>query len=130
MITAILLASALLTAGEPVTYSALEVVDGDTLRVDGERVRIANVDTPETQAGQFECLAEKLLGDLATERAKTLIASGAVVIWPEGRADAYRRPLVRVMVDGVDWLDAMGPKHAVKWEGKQADWCGPVNDTT
>lgn len=127
MITAILLASALLTAGEPVTPKTLAVVDGDTLKVDGVNVRISNLDTPET-GPRAECLAERLLGSIAAAKADELI-KGNVVIWPEGKADKYKRPLVRVTVDGRDWEELMGlALVAVPWEGKQADWCGPFKN--
>ena len=43
------------------------VVDGDTIWMAGQNIRIADVDTPETH--DYRCPAEKELGDRATQRA-------------------------------------------------------------
>lgn len=50
------------------------VIDGDTFRLEsGERIRIAGIDTPETQKGEAKCSAEIVLGRAATALARTLL---------------------------------------------------------
>lgn len=115
--------AALLTAGQPYEPNAISAVDGDTLKVDGVSVRISNLDTPE-RGGRAECDAEKFLAAVASKRAQELVETGAVVIWPEGRADRYNRPLARVTVHGKDWAEIMISEFlAVRWEGHQHNWC-------
>ena len=116
-------ATALLQAGVPYTPEAVTVVDGDTLRVDDINARISNLDTPE-RGGRAECDAEKMLAAIASHRAEILVKGPTIVVWPEGRADRYQRPLVRVTVDGKDWAAILiGENLAVPWAGRQHDWC-------
>lgn len=117
-------ASPLLTAGEPYAPTEIVVVDGDTLKVDGTNIRISNLDTPE-RGGRAECDAERFLSANATRRAENLVATKTIVIWPEGRADKYQRPLVRVTANGEDWAEILIAENlAVTWAGRQHDWCG------
>ncbi len=73
-----------------------------------------------------ECDAERFLAAIATTRSEELVRSpNKVTIWPEGRADRYDRPLVRVTVNGNDWADILIEENmAVPWSGRQHDWCG------
>src|SRR5437667_190894 len=69
---------------------SLRVVDGDTFRLHGERVRIVGIDTPER--GQPESAR-------ATYRLLTLLRSGPIVVVRHGR-DVYCRTLADVYVNG------------------------------
>ena len=72
--------------------------------------------------------AERFLAALATQAAQGLVADGKILIWPEGRSDKYKRPLVRVTVNSEDWAGTMIDHGlAVQWEGKRHDWCGTVS---
>lgn len=116
--------SPLLKAGEAYAPRAVVVVDGDTLKIDGVNARISNLDTPE-RGPRAECDAERFLAIAASKRAAALVKSGSIVIIPEGRADKYERPLVRVTIDGRDWASIMIEESlAVAWAGSQHDWCG------
>ncbi len=113
----------LFSPGVAYTPTELSVVDGDTLKVDGINVRISNLDTPE-RGGRADCDAERFLATVATQRAKELVKANEVLIWPEGRSDRYKRPLVRVTVNGADWAEILIEESlAVKWAGRQHDWC-------
>lgn len=78
------------------------VVDGDTLKVDGESFRLTidgsdSFDTPEIyRAG---CLAERLLGERAADRLRELLSSGYEVR-ELGENDRYGRGLWAVSVNG------------------------------
>lgn len=50
------------------------VVDGDTIWLDGDKIRIADIDTPEV--GDPKCAFELSLGNKATERMIELINGG------------------------------------------------------
>lgn len=67
------------------------VIDGDTVRVGGESVRIIGLDAPEMQS---RCLREWRMARAATARLGELVAAG-VVLEPQGR-DRYRRLLAVV----------------------------------
>ena len=123
-VIAAIAASTLLTPGISYNSEDITVVDGDTLRVDGVSVRISNLDTPE-RGGRADCDAERYLAAVATKRSDHLVQTSKITIWPEGRADRYDRPLVRVTVDGADWASILISENmAVPWAGRQHDWCG------
>ena len=104
----------------------VKVVDGDTIHLDGEKIRILGLDTPETN--NPECLAEKLLGERATLYLERWIASAKTVEKRDEQGkDRYGRTLAKVYVDGVDVggrLIAEG--LATSWRGTQTDWCGEL----
>lgn len=85
--------------------SIIRVVDGDTIDMDGEIVRIANIDTPETT--RAKCEAERAKGYAATKALADLLSQGAVALKrgdPKSRRqiDRYGRTLGLVFVDGHD----------------------------
>ena len=99
------------------------VVDGDTLWVEGVKVRVADVDAPETHG--YKCASEKALGDRATARLRQLVNSGTVTLAPIDRdEDRYRRKLRIVMVDGESVGESLvGEGLARRYEGGRKPWC-------
>jgi endonuclease YncB( thermonuclease family) len=94
--------------GSPNT-ARFEVVDGDTIRVDGTLTRLVGFNTPET----FEplCAEERALGLRAKARLRALLGSGFAVFTPaacacppgtEGTPDCnYGRACGDLRIDGV-----------------------------
>ncbi len=78
------------------------VVDGDTMWLDGEKIRIANIDTPETHPPR--CGEEARRGAAATDRLHALLNSGAVTTaaGADRSHDRHGRRLATVQVDGRD----------------------------
>ena len=75
------------------------VVDGDTFWFQGEDIRIADIDAPETH--HWNCPSEKVLGDKATERLHELVNSGPITLQAIDRdEDVYGRKLRLVYVNG------------------------------
>ena len=77
------------------------VVDGDTIWLNGEKIRVADIDTPETHPAR--CADEQRLGDQATLRLQQLLNAGRVEIYPnpDGRThDRYGRRLAILARDG------------------------------
>ena len=100
------------------------VVDGDTIWVAGQNVRIADIDAPETHDSR--CPEEKALGDRATQRLHQLVNGGAVSLRPIGDrdADGYGRKLRLVLVDGRSVGDTLvGEGLARYYEGGKRPWC-------
>ena len=99
------------------------VVDGDTLYLEGVKIRIADIDAPETH--EPKCASEKELGDRATQRLIRLVNSGEVTLSTIGRdEDGYGRKLRIVMVDGVSVGDTLVGEGLARWyEGGRRPWC-------
>lgn len=107
-------------------WTALErncVVDGDTIRLDGLKVRLLDIDAPETR--DYKCASEKQLGDRATQRLQEVLSSGKVTLVRQGRdEDRYGRKLRIVMVDGQSAGQVLVAEGlARKWSGKRRPWC-------
>lgn len=76
-----------------------EVIDGDTLRMDGERLRLLDIDACETgQVAVFEGQTVDCGAWAAANVANRL--AGKAIRCEETRRDRYRRPLVRCTVGG------------------------------
>jgi len=100
----------------------VRVIDGDTFDYGGQRIRIADIDTPELRA---RCDAELRLARAATERLHGLLAAGPFELKRLGRdEDRYGRKL-RVVIRGGrsigDMLVAEG--LARTWTGRREPWC-------
>lgn len=102
------------------------VTDGDTFRLEsGERIRIANIDAPETHAGQAKCRAEIALGLAATKRVRALLDHQNVTFVRVGRS--YNRTVARVTFDGHDLgqtLVKIGVAKPWPHYKPKPDWCG------
>lgn len=105
--------------------TSVRVIDGDTLDVYGMRVRIENIDTPET-GKRARCSYERDLGNRATKRLRELTRQGDVRLIPAGDRDRDRfgRFLRRVQVDGQDVGGILIREGlAQPWAGRRANWC-------
>ena len=100
------------------------VVDGDTLYLEGQKIRIAGIDAPETH--DYGCPEELALGDRATERLRQLLNGGAVTLSSIDRdEDVYGRKLPEVAVDGSDVGDTLISEGLARaYGGRRRSWCG------
>ena len=113
---------------QPLTpqLSVVRVIDGDTLVVDGETVRIANIDTAEMPP-RSKCLAEQRLAVAAKVGLEDVLEIGwgvSVTLDRQGR-DQYGRTVAKVrLLDGTDVGDEMVKRGlAEPWIGRRMDWC-------
>jgi micrococcal nuclease len=99
------------------------VVDGDTFYLNGEKVRIAGIDAPETH--DYRCESELALGNQATEKLHALLNSGAVTMTSIDRnRDVYGRLLRNVAVNGEDVGEAMIASGVAREYGSgRQTWC-------
>lgn len=105
-----------------IVYADIRVTDGDTFRLGGERVRIANIDTPE-MPGRAACAYEADRALAAKARLSQLLAGGEIVIARDG-VDQYGRTLATLRVNGRDVGDQLvGEGMAQRWQGHKARWC-------
>lgn len=101
------------------------VVDGDTFWLEGEKIRVADIDTPEI--GQPKCEAERRRGMRATYRLRELLNAGPFELRgiPGRDVDRYGR-LLRVAVRGGESLGDRMVKEGLArtWTGRKEGWCG------
>jgi len=99
------------------------VVDGDTFWIDGMKVRVADIDAPETHPPR--CPREAELGSRATARLRELLNAGPIELRGVDRdEDRYRRKLRVVMRDGRSLGDQLVSDGLARtWTGHRDPWC-------
>ncbi|MET0250156.1 MAG: thermonuclease family protein [Sphingobium sp.] len=99
------------------------VVDGDTFWFRGEKIRIADIDTPETHGPR--CPAEAALGAQATTRLHDLLNAGAFSLESADRdTDRYGRRLHIVTRRGGSIGGQLVAEGLARpWEGARRSWC-------
>ena len=108
--------------GVPVGTASVRVVDGDTLDVEGERVRLANIDAPEMPP-KSKCAAEADGALAATARLETLVSGGGLTLERTG-VDRYGRTLAHVYAGEADVGRSLIAAGLVRpWEGRRRSWC-------
>lgn len=100
------------------------VVDGDTFWLEGAKIRIADIDTPEISKPQ--CPQELQLGQQATERLVALLNQGPFEVRSGDGPDQDRfgRKLRIIVRDGEslgETLISEGLAH--RWGGHKEPWC-------
>lgn len=118
-------------AERPSAARQIRVIDGDTIRDMAADItyRIVNIDTPET-GSRARCVAERELGNRATQQARTLITEAGIVdVRPTGRIDRYGRTIAYVVVDGRDLGETLiAAGLARPWRGRREPWCDDVGN--
>ncbi|MAD35821.1 MAG: succinoglycan biosynthesis protein [Tistrella sp.] len=88
-------------AAEQITGSA-RVIDGDTLSVDGTRIRLYGIDAPETKQSCLDEMQRRwACGREATQWLRSLV-SGQTVVCDVLDQDRYGRVVGRCLVNGYD----------------------------
>lgn len=99
------------------------VIDGDTFRLDGQSIRIADIDTPE--ARDYRCAAEKALADRASARMRQLLNAGPFELQAYNPdEDQYGRKLRIVTRDGQSLGQVLVAEGLARpWDGARHPWC-------
>jgi endonuclease YncB( thermonuclease family) len=101
------------------------VIDGDTIDIDGTRIRLADINAPEI--GSPKCDRELALGRRAKQRLAELIAGGPIEVQYIGghNVDRYGRKLRVIKRDGRSLGDILVAEGlARRWNGSRRGWCG------
>lgn len=99
------------------------VIDGDTIWLEGQKIRIADINTPEVS--KPACPAERELGERATSRLTSLLNEGGFSLKLVDRdEDRFGRKL-RVMTRDGESLGAtlVAEGLAETWTGSRSSWC-------
>jgi micrococcal nuclease len=100
------------------------VVDGDTIWLDGQKIRIADIDTPEVS--EPRCSSELALGNRATDRLLELINDGPFELkgCPGRDTDRYGRKLRVLVRDGRSLGDILVSEGLARtWSGRREPLC-------
>lgn len=100
------------------------IVDGDTFWLRGEKIRIADIDTPEI--GKPQCAQELALGQKAKLRLQTLLNAGPFEMHPlpDRDTDKYGRSLRVITRNGQSIGDRLVADGLARtWEGRRRPWC-------
>ena len=100
------------------------VVDGDTLWIDGQKIRVADIDAPEISTPR--CGSELALGNRATDRLIELVNDGPFELqaWPGRDTDRYGRKLRVLVRDGRSLGDRLVSEGLARtWSGRREPWC-------
>ncbi len=99
------------------------VVDGDTFWYRGDKIRVADINTPEVS--EPGCAHEAALGTRATARLHALLNAGPFTLEPVDRdRDAYGRLLRVVTRAGESLGDTLVNEGlAEPWRGYRRSWC-------
>jgi endonuclease YncB( thermonuclease family) len=100
------------------------VIDGDTIRYRGIKIRLEDIDAPE--AFSPKCVAESIRARQATQRLLELMNAGPFQLAGGGRdEDRYGRKLRVIERDGRSVGDTLVAEGlARRWDGARRSWCG------
>ena len=100
------------------------VIDGDTIRYGGRKIRLADIDAPETH--EPKCASEAARGRRATLRLLELVNAGPFELVSNGRdEDRYGRKLRTIERNGRSVGDTLVAEGlARRWDGARRGWCG------
>ena len=82
------------------------VIDGDTLEIHGQRIRLWGIDAPESRQTCTRSGAVYRCGTEAARRLDGLIGQNTVTCTPRGRPDRYRRIVATCSISAGPCLDA------------------------
>jgi micrococcal nuclease len=108
--------------GAPAAAPAVRVIDGDTFWYGGEKIRVADIDTPEVRG---RCAEETELAGRATRRLDALLNAGPFELQRIGRdEDRYGRKLRIVTRGGRSLGDQLVAEGLARtWSGRREPWC-------
>lgn len=96
------------------------VVDGDTVWLDGEKIRLEGIDAPEARG---RCHRELIAAANATERLRQLLTHNRAIIQRSGK-DRYGRTLAKLRIGNSTAGQIMINEGLVRpWRGKRENWC-------
>lgn len=97
------------------------VVDGDTIWWAGEKIRLADIDTPEMRG---KCRSESERAVRARDRLAVILGPGFRI--HRSGTDRYGRTLAVLTVNGRSAGDQLVSEGLARtWSGRREGWCNP-----
>jgi micrococcal nuclease len=109
-------ALAIAVCAPPPAHRVTCVVDGDTVWIAREKIRLLDIDAPEMEG---RCAAERALAVRSRDRLAVLLRSGEVTIARDG-VDKYGRTLARLG----DLGEVLVREGLARRWGDRRGWCG------
>jgi endonuclease YncB( thermonuclease family) len=106
----------------PAAAARRQIVDGDTIRIGAEEIRLTGFDTPETASAK--CRSERRAGRAAKRVLAELLHKRRLILQRRG-TDKYGRTLARGEIGGRDVAQLMIESgHARRYVGgRRKNWC-------
>lgn len=99
------------------------VVDGDTIWLEGEKIRLMGFDTPETTTGICGGELEKQLGAKAALRLQELLTNNSFIVHRDGK-DKYGRTLAVIQIGNTNVGDILIAERLARvWPTGDEFWC-------
>lgn len=116
-------AAALALAAFLIDPKDVRVIDGDTIVVMEERVRVMGIDAPEAD-WRAQCDAERALAAHVKTQVELLLSQPFEM--SRHGLDKYKRTRGKITLPGGADLGSVliAQRLAVPWAGKRHDWCG------
>lgn len=117
----------IVTASVPslVWAASARLIDGGAIEMNGEIIRISNIETPGIRTA--ECEAERRLGMRARKRVRELVRSGSIAVQQSERVYVGSQPgrlHAKVEIDGADLGNKLIAEGLARpWTGKRRSWC-------
>lgn len=100
------------------------IVDGDTIWLDGENLRMEGYDTPEPYTAISGGAAEVALAKRASARLRQLLNENAFTVVTGGLDNTGERTLATIRINGCDVGDILIAEGlARRWPDGQEWWC-------
>lgn len=107
--------------GQPNTPTKSCIVDGDTLWLNGENIRLEGFDTPEPQTQICGGDQEKALAAQASARLVELLNTNTWTV-ERSRADRYGRTLATIRIGGRDIGEWLVEERLARWWPDGHEW--------
>lgn len=110
--------------GQKRTATTTCIVDGDTIWLDGAKLRLVKYDTPETSLKLCGGKRERDLGKKAADRLKELLNNNFYTVDFHGKEGSGSRTLATVKVGGVNVGDILIKEGLARsWPDGDEFWC-------
>ena len=110
----------------------LQVVDGDTIRCEGQRIRLDGFDAPPDGSEKSSCDgADMILGRAVSHVLNVWLSNSVVDVRPTFKRDSYGRRIAVVFADGLNVGDVLidaGLAKPYDGQGPRPNWCQIIRD--
>ena len=122
--TVVTIAAAALLSAAPARAAEVEVISGDSFRIQTNEWHVANIEAPRIEN---TCEGEARLGILAQAKLAEVLSQGEMEIAPTGGSDRYQRRMALVRMNGEDVGEKMIAAGLAQRRGQVRSLCPTRN---